>query len=306
MISSIPHTAPELGGCALQRLWECGKAAFIHFNKSDGWAISSHIALSLMMAIFPFLIFATALAGFFGSVERSEDIVNLVFEYWPDEIAEPIVREVHVVLGQGHTGFATLGIFLALVFASNGVEAVRVALNRAYGIEDRRPFWKQRVQSLAFVLCGSGLLFFVSALLVFMPLYFAFVATASPKLHSSLFASNSLRLGGAMAILIFVVFSCHYWLPAKKQKLRKIWPGILLTLIAWTVAASLFSAYLKAFATYSATYAGLASVMTAQIFLYIMGAILIYGAEFNAALEKSVPSAPTTGSDQSEAPQWDI
>ncbi|WP_421982158.1 YihY/virulence factor BrkB family protein [Roseibium sp.] len=285
----------------MQRLWQCAKAAIYQFNTSDGWAISSHIALSLMMAVFPFLIFATSLAGFFGKAERSDDIVNLVFEYWPDEIAEPIIREVHVVLGQGHTGFAALGIFLALVFASNGIEAVRVALNRAYGIEDRRPFWKQRIQSLLFVLCGSGLLFFVSALLVFIPLYFAFVAKASPTLHSNLFASESLGFIGAMAILIFVVFSCHYWLPARKQRLKKIWPGIVLTLVLWSCAASLFSAYLQMFANYSATYAGLASVMTAQIFLYIMGAILIYGAEFNAALERSSVSRSTLGAKQGEA-----
>ena len=271
----------------MQQLWACLKATAAHFQKSDGWAISSHIALSLMMAVFPFLIFATSLAGFLGSDEQSDDIVKLVFEYWPDEIAEPIVNEVNVVLRQGHTGFATVGILLALVFASNGVEAVRVALNRAYRIEDRRPFLQQRLQSLVFVICGSALLTFVSVQLVFVPLYFEFIANASPTLHNSLFASETLGSVGAMAVLIFVVFACHYWLPAKKQSLKKIWPGIALTLAIWTLAASLFSAYLRMFANYSATYAGLASVMTAQIFLYIMGAILIFGAEFNAALEQA-------------------
>ncbi len=290
----------------MRRYWDCAKAAFFQFNKSDGWAISSHIALSLMMAVFPFLIFATSLAGFFGSAERSDDIVNLVFEYWPDEIAEPIIKGVQVVLGQGHTGFAALGILLALFFASNGIEAVRIALNRAYGAQDRRPFWKQRLQSLVFVLCGSALLLLMSALLVFVPLYFAFIAKASPALHTSFFASDSLRFASAMAVLVFVVFSCHYWLPARKQKLRRIWPGIALTLVLWTIAASLFSAYLKIFANYSATYAGLASVMTAQIFLYIMGAILIFGAEVNAALERAALTASTSGPDNMEAPQWDI
>lgn len=285
MVSSFGHIDCKMGGHDLRCFWRCLKAAFYQFNASDGWAISSHIALSLMMAVFPFLIFATSLAGFFGSAERSKDIVNLVFEYWPDEIAEPIIREVNVVLSQGHTGFATLGILLALVFASNGIEAVRIALNRAYKIEDRRTFWQQRLQSLVFVLCGSALLFLVSALLVFLPLYFSFIANASPTLHASLFASGTLRFSSAIAILVFVVFSCHYWLPARTQRLQKIWPGIAVTLVLWTIAALVFSAYLKMFANYSATYAGLAGVMTAQIFLYIMGAILIYGAEFNAALQ---------------------
>ena len=38
--------------------------AFYRFNRDDGWAIASHIALSILMAVFPFLIVVTAIAGF--------------------------------------------------------------------------------------------------------------------------------------------------------------------------------------------------------------------------------------------------
>ena len=41
--------------------------AFYRFNADDGWAIASHIALSVLMSMFPFLILVTAIAGFIGS-----------------------------------------------------------------------------------------------------------------------------------------------------------------------------------------------------------------------------------------------
>jgi membrane protein len=41
--------------------------AFMRFSQDDGWALASHIALSILTSLFPFLIFVTALAGFFGS-----------------------------------------------------------------------------------------------------------------------------------------------------------------------------------------------------------------------------------------------
>jgi membrane protein len=271
----------------LRLFWNCCKEAWCQFQDSDGWAISSHIALSFMIAVFPFLIFATTLAGFFGGSDLTEGIVNLVFEAWPDRISGPIVSEVNVVLGQRNSGFMTFGIVLALVFAANGVESVRVALNRAYKVEERRPILKQYAQSFLFVFIGSTLLTCVSSLLVFIPLYFNFVADTSPSLYRSLFGSEILRVSSAFLLLVFVVFSCHYWLPARRQRLSQIWPGVLLTLILWTLATTFFATYLRIFANYSATYAGLAGVMTAQIFLYIIGAILIYGAEFNAALERA-------------------
>ena len=62
--------------------------------------------------------------------------------------------------------------------------------------------------------------------------------------------------------------------------------GVILTILLWGLAGAGFSYYLAQFASYNATYAGLAGVMVALIFLYLMSALLILGAEFNGALEK--------------------
>jgi membrane protein len=72
--------------------------AFGHFNETDGWALASHVALSTLLAIFPFLIFATTLATFLGADRFAEVAVHLVFDTWPERIAAPIAREVESVL----------------------------------------------------------------------------------------------------------------------------------------------------------------------------------------------------------------
>ena len=61
-----------------------------HFNDDDGWAMASHLALSALLALFPFLIFATSLASFLGAEAFADTAVHLVFDTWPDAIAEPI------------------------------------------------------------------------------------------------------------------------------------------------------------------------------------------------------------------------
>jgi membrane protein len=269
------------------------KGALLHFNESDGWAMASHVALSIMMAVFPFLIFAVSLTGLWGSDGLAGRIVDLVFEYWPDAIAEPIVNEIEAVVATANAKFLTAGIVLAIFFASNGIEAVRIALNRAYADRDERPMWKQRLQSLAFIVVLAILLLVISAILVFAPIYFSFMEAASPTFYHWLFRSELVRWIIAFGLLIFVVFACHYWLPGRRRPIRRIWPGIVLTLVLWIVAAAGFSLYLESFANYSATYAGLAGIMTALIFLYLMGVILIFGAEYNSALEKSPRARPT-------------
>ncbi len=259
-------------------------AAARHFNQSDGWAMSSHVALSLMIAIFPFLIFAASLAGFLGYETRTGDIVELVFEYWPEEIAAPIVREINIVVTRGNLGFLTIGIGLALFFASNGVEAVRVALNRAYRDQDDRSILAQRLQSIMFILVAAMLILMASILLLLMPNLPAFSDDGSAALKDVL-GSEQLRLAVALFILMLVIFACHAWLPGRRRPIRRVWPGIALTLLLWIVSARVFAHYVAAIADYSATYAGLAGIMTAQIFLYLMAVVLILGAEINAELE---------------------
>src|SRR3954454_10375356 len=74
-----------------------------HLNDDDGWAMASHVALSALMAIFPFLIFVTALAGFIGDAELAGTLTDLLFATWPRIVAGPIaveeLRDVHRASG---------------------------------------------------------------------------------------------------------------------------------------------------------------------------------------------------------------
>ncbi len=107
--------------------------AFRHFLDDDGWAIASHIALSTLMALFPFLIVVTALAGFFfGSKDLADEAAKLLLQSWPKEVAAPLALDVTSVLTTTRGDVLTFGVLFALYFASSGVESLRVGLNRAY------------------------------------------------------------------------------------------------------------------------------------------------------------------------------
>jgi len=87
------------------------------------------------------------------------------------------------------------------------------------------------------------------------------------------------------SLIVAAVTASHIWLPVERRSVRQLWPGILVTLVLWAVAAQGFAIYVDRFASYSATYAGLAGAMSALMFLYLVAAILIFGAEFNGSLE---------------------
>jgi len=269
----------------LQHWYRIAVEAFRRFNADDGWAIASHIALSALMALFPFILILTALAGFFRARQLADEALRLLLETWPEPVAATLALELHSVLTSARGGILTVGAALALFFASAGVESLRIALNRAYDITDTRRWWVLRLESIGYVLIAAPALLALSFLVFLAPLIWAAAVRYLPQLEPLGFAVTFVRFTVASLILIVSLVLVHLWLPAGRRRLREIAPGVIATLVLWLVAGTVFGRYLAEFAfTYSRYYAGLASPMIALVFLYFMGSIFIYGGELNAVI----------------------
>jgi membrane protein len=268
-----------------------------HFNTDDGWSMASHLAITALMALFPFLIFATTLASFLGGAQAFADTaVHLVFDTWPDQIAEPISREVVNVLTVQRTDLLTFGVLLAAFFASNGIEALRTSLNRAYRVAETRSFIFRRVQSLVFVLIATFGFLAISVLLVFAPLLVRIAEQNLEWIRPYLGTITLWRFIIASTVIVLGLVAVHKWLPAGKRRFVDIVPGILFTLAAWLAGSTMFAAYLDRFSSYVTTYAGLASIMIAVVFLYIVSLIFILGGELNASISRYLEARARVGS----------
>ncbi len=267
---------------AFKVVWD----AYCHFTEDDGWAMASHVALSGLLALFPFLIFGTALAGFLGAGDFSATAIHLLFDTWPADIAEPIASEIQRVLLMPRGGLLTLSVLAAAYFASNGVEALRISLNRAYRVPETRPWYVTRLASLGYVIAAVVVFAAISIVLVALPVAARFAQTRFPELLEDLSAIANWGLIGTGVVLLVGLVLSHKWLPAGQRRLIDVLPGVVMTVVVWTAFGFGFATYLSTFANYSATYAGLASIMVVLIFLYMVGVIFMLGAELNAALMK--------------------
>ena len=257
-----------------------------HFNYDDGWSMASHLAITALMALFPFLIFATTLASFLGASAFAETAVHLVFDTWPEQIAAPISQEVINVLTVQRSDLLTYGVLLAAFFASNGIEALRTSLNRAYRVVETRSFIYRRIQSLAFVFIATIGFLAISLLLVFAPLIVRLALANFQWLEAYLGTITLWRYVIASTVIVLGLIAVHVWLPAGKRRFVDIVPGIIFTLVGWLVGSTIFATYLDHFSSYVTTYAGLASIMIAVVFLYIVSLIFILGGELNASISR--------------------
>jgi len=255
------------------------------FARNDGLAMASHVALSLVIALFPFLICVAALAAFLGAGRISTHIVHLLFDFWPEGVAGPLAREADKVLIP-RRNVLTVSIVLTLLVATNGVESLRVALCRAYGVERFRPWWQARLIGIGFILIGAGALVASSVLVVLWPSIWRWAVSHMPDLRGLGPTYDVVRYGLASVILVAGLTATHLWLPDARPRSWDVVPGIAATLVLWLAGASLYGEFLATMTHLKATYAGLAGILTALIFLQISAAIFIFGAELNAALRR--------------------
>ena len=270
----------------LKRSLQIADYAFRRFIADDGWAIASHIALSTLMAMFPFLIVVAALAGFFfGSQELADEAARLLLEAWPKQVAAPIALDVTGVMTSTRGDVLTVGVVLALYFASSGVESLRIGLNRAYDIKEMRSWWVLRIESIVYVLVGAVAILAFSFLVVFAPLIISKLIHYVPALEQFGNTITLARYAVAASVLVMALTIVHLWLPAGRRSFVQIAPGIIATLLLWLISGAVFGRYLADYAfAYVSMYAGLASAMVALVFLYICASIFIYGGELNSAI----------------------
>jgi membrane protein len=201
----------------MRRAFAIALDAFYRFLEDDGWAIASYIALSTLMALFPFLILVTALAAFLGSENLADEVANLLLDTWPKEVAGPIAGEVHRVLTITRGDVLTASAVFSVYFSSSGVESLRSGLNRAYDVKETRNWLWLRLESIAYVLVGALALLALAFLVVLAPLMFATALKYAPWLAPLEATFTFVRFAVATSLITVALFVVHKWLPASER-----------------------------------------------------------------------------------------
>jgi membrane protein len=248
----------------------------------EGLELSGYIAFTAFLSLFPFLIFLAALAGFLGTRETAHELIEAMFRFMPADVAETLAPAVRQVIGSRQGGLLTFGVLATLWFASNGFEALRTGLNRAYGVVEQRAIWWLRLQSIVFVIGGSLIIFFLSLVVILGPLVWRVLGPNIDQLLETRLVFGTARYFVAAVLLLGSLLLLHRWLPNTKQAFARILPGVCATTVLWLFGAGLFSWYVGHLADYAVFYGSLGGVAITLMFFYISAILFIFGAELNA------------------------
>ncbi|MGH6783574.1 MAG: YihY/virulence factor BrkB family protein [Sphingomicrobium sp.] len=259
---------------------------------SDGFIHAGNLAFLSILALFPFLILAAAVAHLLGQSQDAQLAVFNILRQMPPDVAATLREPIEQVLDARTGPLLWFGGLVGLWSAASFVETIRDILRRAYGIKFCAPFWEYRLWSILLILGAVFLMMLAFAASVLLS-SLHFVAVEWFPVAEGLAARVGIyRLVPGVA-LFFTIYALFYALtPSRYRKhgCRK-WPGALFITAWWLASVEMLPATLQLFGGYNLTYGSLAGFMVALLFFFVVGLGVVIGAELNAALADSGASA---------------
>src|SRR5512134_2356566 len=127
----------------------------------DGFIHAGNLAYLSLLALFPFMILAAAVARIFGLTEDTTKAVATILDRLPPDVRSVLAVPIDEVL-QGRSGaLLWFGALVGLWTAASFIETIRDILRRAYGVKYSASFWQYRLASMAVIL-GSVMLLFMA------------------------------------------------------------------------------------------------------------------------------------------------
>ncbi|MDY0946601.1 YihY/virulence factor BrkB family protein [Frigoribacterium sp. CFBP9039] len=259
------------------------------FTRDQCTDLAAGLTYYAVLAIFPALLAIVSLLGVVGQAGATADaVLDIIRQLGSPDVAKLLEGPIEQLTGSPAAGVALIvGVLGALWSASGFVGGFGRAMNRIYGIDEGRPIWKLRPTMLGVTAFTVVLIVAAGLILVLSGPVAQTVGDLVGLGSTAVFVWNIVKWPVLAVIAIVIVAVLYYWAPNIKQpKFKWMSIGSLVALVIWLIASVGFGFYVANFSNYNATYGSLGAVIVFLLWLWITNNALLFGAEFDAELER--------------------
>ena len=265
---------------------------FTQLQRDDVLGLSAELAFRFFLAIFPFFIFLLSLGHLLAEWLRSPNpapyFAQLFSQIMTPDAAQVFQAEIAYVLESTRPGVLSLGLASAVFLATGGTNAVIKGLNRAYGVEERRPFVQRYLLALGLTVLAGGAVAGSFVLLV-GGYWFGDQLAAALGLQEAYAQAVELLYWPVVGALLTGAVAVLYRLaPNRSVRWRAALPGAVVFTVGWMIATGIFAWYAEQLGSYRLTYGTLAGVVALLLWFYLTAFCLLAGAELNVALDEDL------------------
>jgi len=275
--------------------YELGRRTWREALDDDVPGLAAQLSYYFFLALFPALLFLLALASFFPLGNVTDDVARSLGPFVSPQVLELIQEQMRRLANNENGGLLTFGVAAALWSSSAALVSIVGALNRAYDIEEGRPWWKVRLVAIGLTL-GVAVIVLVALSLVL----------GGPALANRLGQTTGwgapfewtwlvLQWPLVFALVTTGIGLIFYFGPDADQDWVWISPGAVAATILWLLVSLLFKLYIANFTDYEASYGTVGGVIVVLLWFYLSGIAILAGAELNAEIEHASPHGKAPG-----------
>jgi len=250
----------------------------------DCLGLAAQLSYYLCLALFPALLFLLALASFFSLDLLTDDVAAALGAIVSPEVLTLIQDQMRRLADSSDGGVLTIGVAGAIWGSSSALAAIVSAVNRAYDLEETRPWWKVRLTAIALTLALAFLVLAAVALVMAGPKLAAAVGMPIDSAFGRWLWAGACWLS-AFAFVAFGVGLVYRYAPDAEQDWTWITPGAVVATLFWMLASFAFKWYVAEFTDYEASYGAVGGIIILLLWLYLSGLGILAGAELNAELD---------------------
>jgi membrane protein len=265
------------------------------FWKDNCLAMAAQLAYYFFFALFPTLLFLVAIASYFPVATLIDDLFRTVGGLMPPEALKIITDQLLKISERRDAGIMTLGMLLALSSSSAAMVAIIDTVNRAYDVEEGRPWWKVRLTAVLLTIAVATFILVSFALIIVGP---AMATTLAERLHLGAafeWTWKILQWPVVFSLTSVAIALIYYFAPDVEQDWVWLTPGAVLATGLWLVMSLGFKYYVGNWGNYTETYGVIGAVMILLLWFYITGLVILLGAELNAEIEHASPHGKDPG-----------
>ena len=246
--------------------------------------LAQEVAYGALLAFFPAV---AALLGLLGVLHLYDQVQTLLASVAPHGVIHFIEGLQKDSKGSASVVALVVGLAGTTWAASGAMGTVIKAVNRAYELDDLRPFWKKRLVAIELVVAIAITLVGILGLLVFGAPLGQAIADKAHLGGAFTLVWGVLRWPVTFAAILMFYALVYFLAPNRKQRSWKwITPGSLVGGALWLGLSALFALYATFAGSYSKTYGTLASGIILLLWLNYSAWSLLFGAELNAELDR--------------------
>lgn len=252
---------------------------------SDGFIHAGNLAYLTLIVLFPFFIIVAAAAQVAGGEQGTALAIDTIADALPPSVGTLVETTAGEVLSLRTGPLLWFGAAIGIWTVGGFIETIRDILRRAYGTPFSRPFWHYRLLGIVIIFAAVALLLAAFSLQILLTTVEEVALRFFPFTSQLADFIGGTRLATVAATFVAIYLMFWTLAPSAYRRWRfPKWPGALFTTLWWYGSLTLLPRTIELFGGYTLTYGGLAGVMVALLFFWLVGYGIVIGAHINAAL----------------------